>query len=235
MPATFDEFSQNYTDKLDRDLHITGDNSAEFARIKVERMLDAVQRRLGGNLADLSCLDVGCGNGIASQFLRGRLRRVAGVDVSEGMLADGRARYPDVEFTAYDGQRLPYADGEFDVTFAYCVLHHVPPPQMAAFVADMKRVTSPRGLVFIFEHNPINPMTMYIVNRCPYDRDAHLLRMGQTTRFFERAGLDVIERAYYLFFPGPLKVLRPLERWLSWLPLGGQYYVAGRGAEPATA
>ena len=37
----------------------------------------------------------------------------------------------------------------------------------------------------------------------------------------------VLQTGYCLFFPGPLAALRPLEKFLGWLPLGGQYYVAG--------
>lgn len=31
---------------------------------------------------------------------------------------------------------------------------------------------------------------------------------------------------YRVFFPGALRTLGPLERWLAWLPAGAQYYVA---------
>jgi hypothetical protein len=37
------------------------------------------------------------------------------------------------------------------------------------------------------------------------------------------AGLTLARCRYTLFFPKPLKWLRPLERWLGWLPLGAQY------------
>jgi hypothetical protein len=30
-----------------------------------------------------------------------------------------------------------------------------------------------------------------------------------------------------LFFPSQLASLRPMEKYLSWLPLGGQYFVSG--------
>ena len=30
------------------------------------------------------------------------------------------------------------------------------------------------------------------------------------------------------FFPAILKLLRPLEKWLTWFPLGAQYFVVGK-------
>ena len=34
--------------------------------------------------------------------------------------------------------------------------------------------------------------------------------------------------AYRLFFPNILAALRPIERYLAWLPLGAQYYVVSK-------
>jgi len=46
-----------------------------------------------------------------------------------------------------------------------------------------------------------------------------------------RRALAVGSRAdrprYYLFFPRPLRSLRPVESYMNWLALGGHYYVVG--------
>ena len=94
--------------------------------------------------------------------------------------------------------------------------------------AELARVVRPGGLVFVFEHNPWNPVTRAIVRDCPLDRDAVLLTAPETRGLLSRAGLEVVEQRYYLFFPRSLGFLRRFEPWLAWLPLGGQYYVAAR-------
>jgi hypothetical protein len=82
--------------------------------------------------------------------------------------------------------------------------------------------------LFVFEHNPYNPVTRRLVNTCPFDADAVLLARAETVSLLKAAGLEPSAAAYCLFFPQMLAALRPLEAWLGWLPLGGQYFVAGR-------
>jgi hypothetical protein len=57
-------------------------------------------------------------------------------------------------------------------------------------IAEMARVTRPGGMVAIIEHNPLNPVTRHIVSRCPFDRDAVLLRCGTGARLLAGAGLE---------------------------------------------
>ena len=79
----------------------------------------------------------------------------------------------------------------------------------------------------IFEHNPNNPVTRRLVSTCPFDADAVLLPMRETVRRMREAQFGIAEAGYCLFFPGPLAALRPLENFMGWLPLGGQYFVRG--------
>ena len=71
-------------------------------------------------------------------------------------------------------------------------------------------------------------MTQRLVSTCPFDADAVLLGKGETAARLKRAGLEIDKAGYCLFFPGALAALRPLERHLQWLPLGGQYFVSGK-------
>lgn len=225
--AAFDGFAGSYCDILDSDLKLAGEDTDLFARIKVERMLEVCRRELGPS-SSLAFLDVGCGTGVAEPHLHPHAARVVGADISGKMVQAARQRCPEAEFVHHELAGLPFEDGSFDVTFCFCVLHHVPPDQRGAFVSEMHRVTRPGGLLFTFEHNPLNPVTRHIVNRCPFDHDAVLLWKQEACRLFTRARTHLVESKYYLFFPGPLKFLRPLEKALGWLPLGGQYYVVAR-------
>ena len=60
----------------------------------------------------------------------------------------------------------------------------------------------------VFEHNPKNPLTMRVVNRCPFDRDAVLLKSAETVRLFEQAGFEAVERRYILTIPAANRWLR---------------------------
>ena len=86
-------------------------------------------------------------------------------------VASGRNPWADYEAIRAEGP-FPFGEGAFDVSFAVCVLHHVPPPQRLALVSEMARVTRPGGTVAIFEHNPWNPLTRRAVAGGPYSTAA---------------------------------------------------------------
>src|SRR5438046_2832522 len=99
-------------------------------------------------------LEASCGNSIHARRLDCRLGTVSGVDISTAMIERAQAANPRVNYRAYGGSRLPYPDESFDLVFAVCVVHHVPPSSWPRFVNEMARVTRRRGIVAIAEHNP---------------------------------------------------------------------------------
>ena len=107
-----------------------------------------------GELARLprgaAVLDVPCGGGVAFRGVpRGAGLRYAAADLSPLMLARARAearrRGLDVALTHASVDRLPYADGAFDLCVTYNGLHCLPDP--AAAVAEMARVLRPGGVL----------------------------------------------------------------------------------------
>ena len=57
------------------------------------------------------------------------------------------------------------------------------------------------------------------------DADAVLLSTRETVERMRNAHLHIDESSYWLFFPQQLAALRPFEKYLRWLPMGGQYFV----------
>ena len=80
----------------------------------------------------------------------------------------------------------------------------------------------------IFEHNPLNPLTVRAVNTCPFDENAKLVPARTLIRSISSAGWVRSEHCYHLFFPRALARLRPIERHLGWVPFGGQYSARAR-------
>lgn len=76
----------------------------------------------------------------------------------------------------------------------------------------------------VFEHNPFNPVTRYIVGSCPFDANAVLISPWLMSSRLRQAGFEMIEVRFTGFFPRALACLRPMERWLGWAPMGAQYY-----------
>ena len=228
--SEFDAYKNSYRDEVQKAITFTGADVDYCTEAKAAALLEACRRHVGVPPGRLEVLDLGCGVGLTDGYLAAAFGGLWGVDVSADCVAAAARRNAGVHYQAYTGGALPFPDGRFDVVFTICVLHHVAPAAWPQFVAEMGRVVRPGGIAVAFEHNPLNPLTRLAVYRCPFDADAVLLGRRRTAALFARAGLDVIDSRYLLFFPFRCRPLQRLERGLSAVPLGGQYYVVGRQA-----
>ncbi|MEA2503366.1 MAG: hypothetical protein QOG36_409 [Actinomycetota bacterium] len=226
MSIDFDDYAAGYRLAVERSTSFSGRGLDFFTTVKVRLLLELISRHVGGP-AGCALLDVGCGTGVTDEQILPRVGGIVGVDTSEEMVAQAGLRNPAGRYRAYDGCRLPFDSGSFDVVFAICVLHHVPPEGWDGLVAEMLRVTRDGGLACVFEHNPFNPLTRRAVSNCDFDADAVLLTMRRTVAAFIRAGATIEDRRYYLFTPFEGPPFARGERLLRRVPLGGQYVVAG--------
>jgi SAM-dependent methyltransferase len=222
MHTEFDRYGETYEAAVDEAISFAGKEHDFYLEAKARRLLKLARRYLPTGRP--KALDVGCGPGLFDRHL-GSSFELHGVDVSPAMVEHARETNPKASYRVYDGRRLPYDDRELDVTFAVCVLHHVDPPDRPALVAEMARVTRPGGLVAVFEHNPLNPLTRRVVRDCAFDEGVELLGRRELERLYRGAGLELLGTEYLLFFPWRMDAL---ERLLIRLPLGAQYVVAGR-------
>ena len=225
--TAFDAAAGEYRQAVTASISFTGQDVDYFAERKAEHLV----RFVGDGFAaptESSVLDVGCGVGTTDAHLTARFASVDGVDVSAESIEQAVAANPSVRYQVYDGNTLPFADASFDVAFAACVLHHVEPGRRLAFTREMHRVVRPGGVVMVFEHNPVNPLTRYAVGRCELDTGCVLLRPSEVLGLFASAGLQTVERSYISFLPTRRASLLRLERAMRWLPLGGQYLVGAR-------
>lgn len=128
-----------------------------------------------------------------------------------------------------DPLQIPFEDGAFDLVTAVCVYHHVPVAARPVLTGEIQRVLKPGGICCMIEHNPWNPVTRRIVSRTPVDAGAILLRSMEARSLADRAGLRLVEQAYFLYFPGAFyRYLGWMEGSLAKLPLGGQYALFSR-------
>ena len=231
MSIDFDDYAAGYRLAVERSTSFSGKGLDFFTTVKVRLLLELIARHVGGP-GTCALLDVGCGTGVTDEQILPHVAGPVGVDTSEEMITRASLRNPAGRYRAYDGRRLPFGDGSFDVVFAICVLHHVAPEDWDGLVADMLRVTRDGGLACVLEHNPFNPLTRRAVSNCDFDRDAVLLTMRRTVAAFIRAGATIEDRRYYLFTPFESRPVAYSERLLRRLPLGGQYVVAASPGTP---
>ena len=221
LSQLFDAYDANYREVVQSSIDFSGLPHDFFLEAKAQLLGETLRRRLGVARAG-HLLDVGCGVGALHPYLAGLFERISGVDISASCIAQASQRCPKNSY-AVAAPGAPLADGRYDVTLAVCTLHHVPPADWRAFVADMVRVTRPGGLVCVIEHNPLNPLTRLAVSRCPFDVDATLLRSGRCEALLRGAGAQNVETSFFLVLPTRARLARRFEKLLGAIPLGAQY------------
>jgi SAM-dependent methyltransferase len=116
------------------------------------------------------------------------------------------------------------------VDLVYCngVFHHIPPVERAGAVNYILRCLRPGGIFALWENNPWNPGTQYVMHRCDFDRDAVKISPPGAVRMLRSGGFEILRTDYRFFFPRTLSWLRSLEPALAKVPVGGQYQVLAR-------
>ncbi len=226
----FDKYDKNYADTVADSVGIPGLKADFFTRVKADYFIDLLNDNLGGS-TDKDVLDIGCGVGLYHDYLSKNIAGLQGTDVSQACLNTAKRNNPTIAYTPYDGSRLPYDDNSFDAALTICVMHHVPVSSWESFSSEMLRILKPGGIGAVFEHNPLNPLTMRIVNRCPFDEDAVLLKSSKTESLFNGAGFSDVKSRFILSIPPANRILRNIDRCFSRLPFGAQYYTIGRKPE----
>jgi len=218
MKPEFDRYAAEY-DRLLEEALPASDSERYFAEYKVLLLKKRAQGRSIRNV-----LDFGCGTGRSIPFLLKLFpqARVFGFDPSDECLNRARVSFPDARF---ESSVERFAAHSFDLVLAANVFHHIPADQRTSALSSCKNLLAEEGRVGLFEHNPVNPVTRLVFERCVFDRDAHMLPMREAKALARSAGLSICFNAYTLFFPPALRALRPLEPMLSKVPLGAQYYV----------
>lgn len=223
--AEFDKFADEYYDLHQKNIRYSGESPEFFAEYKIKDIFELLMKQ---EKNPRHILDFGAGIGTSVPHFRRFFpdASLTCLDVSEKSLEVGRSRFPGLaDFQSFDGMQIPSPSNAFDLVFAACVFHHIPRSAHFGLLQEWLRILKPGGTAVIFEHNPLNPLTVHAVNTCPFDENAELIRGFLLKEEMQKAGFQSIGLRYRLFIPGALRTLRSLERWLHWCPLGAQYFV----------
>jgi SAM-dependent methyltransferase len=223
--AEFDAMADDYYAQHKANIAITGEEPEYFSEYKIADLSRFVRE---SDAPAARIFDFGSGIGNSLPYFRKHLGQAALScgDVSARSIDIARKRFPGNEDFILIDDAIPLASGSQDIVFSACVFHHIPHELHDHWLRELLRLTRPGGLLAIYEHNPLNPLTVRAVNTCPLDVNARLIHASTLRRRAAAAGWSGARIDYRLFFPAFMKVLRPTEPFLSWLPLGAQYRMA---------
>ena len=179
-------------------------------------------------LEDRRVLEVACGTGRFTVLLAEQGADVVGMDISEAMLEQGRAKAhaagveATLEFMQADAGRLPFPDDHFDSVFAMRFFHLAPDPE--AFIAEMRRVS--REQVFFDTFNRYSARSIYnwalpMGSRLYSRREARELVVGAGLELVDAAHDFVLPYGFYRAIPGWVaRPFRSADTFLGRTPVG---------------
>jgi SAM-dependent methyltransferase len=224
--AYFDQYAQDYDAELAHGLSVSGEDKNYFARGRVAWLAGCLQHL---QKSPKSIIDFGCGTGTAIPFLLDAIggESIVGIDNSSKLLEVARRAQESerVKFRLFD----EYQPGEqADLVFCNGVFHHIPVSERASSMSYIRGLLRPGGLFALWENNPWNPGTLYVMSRIPFDCDAITLTPPETQCLMRAGGLEIVRTDFLFIFPKMLRWLRWIEPMVSKIPLGAQYLVLGR-------
>jgi SAM-dependent methyltransferase len=96
--------------------------------------------------------DLGCGPGHVARYLHERGVQIIGIDLSSVMVEEALRLNPGIEFRQGNMLSLDIKDGAWGGIAAFYSIIHVPRPEIAVALAQMKRVLRPGGLLLLAFH-----------------------------------------------------------------------------------
>ena len=136
--------------------------------------------------------DVACGTGVLADRIQRELHpeQVYGVDMSEGMLREARAKSSEVHWLSGPAEQLPFDDGSLDAVVTTSAFHFFDQP---AAMREFHRVLADGGLVAVTALSARQPLAL---RRLPASRlkPAHNPSPAEMTTLFENAGFTVSEQ-----------------------------------------
>ena len=218
----FDNYADNYNELLKRSTSGIVSDASSIANYKAETLRQVLERD------PQTILDYGCGIGNNLSALREKFQaaKVFGFDISERSLEVAAMASPGCSFIRQD--ELSSHQGQFDVVFVSCVLHHIREEARMEFARTAFDLTKPGGSIVVIEHNIYNPLTRIAVCLCPYDRDAVLIRASKVRELLSKSGFTKASSKYILFAPPSWGETKRIEKLIKHLPLGGQHITSAR-------
>lgn len=213
--SIFDSYIKNYKDITQKNLNFFSKSRNFFYQCKIE----IIKKKI---FLPNKILDFGSGIGLGTKLFLKYFPKseIFAFDVSKKSLNFLKKKIPTINI-----KRDIVFKNRYDLITVFGVFHHIPPIERSKNLKLLFKLLKNNGKIFIFEHNPYNPITRYIVNNCPYDEGVKLIYLNELGELAKKNNFKIIDKGYCLIFPELLGIFRKYEHLTKWLPLGGQYYI----------
>ena len=131
-----------------------------------------------------SALDLGCGTGRSTRFLKDLGLSAGGVDISEAMVAEARRLDPDGQYLTYaPNAPLPFEDKAFGVLLSsWAIVEISAIDALQRFVNEAARVLRKGGTGFIVANTPAFYAGRWVTCEVDFPENAAPLQSGQCVK-----------------------------------------------------
>lgn len=132
--------------------------------------------------------DIACGTGVLSDRIQRELgpAEIYGVDMSDGMLSQARAKSDRVQWLRGPAEQLPFEDGALDAVVTTSAFHFFDQPSA---LREFHRVLAPGGIVAVATLSARQPL--HVPSRW---KPQHNPSAKEMRALFEGAGLTVVDQ-----------------------------------------
>jgi SAM-dependent methyltransferase len=183
--ATYDQVASAYADSFVHEL-----DHKPFDRELLNRFATTVRPTIA---TTAPVCDLGCGPGHVGAFVADLGIDVTGIDLSAGMVAQARRRYPELTFARGDMTSLDLADQSLAGIICFYALIHIPRTKVPLALGEMFRVLAPGAPLLLSVHGGQGTLHAHEMAGQPADLDATLFTLPELRGLVERSGLRVVE------------------------------------------
>lgn len=129
-------------------------------------------------------LDVGCGVGNLTKYIKDKGFKVLGIDLSNNMLKIAKQRFPDIDFQIMDITNIKLPKHSFDALFVAYSLFHIQPSKIEDTMKGFVEILKTNGKIMLILQEgqgetiidePFNPTEKMYINYFTKDSIVNLL------------------------------------------------------------
>ncbi len=229
----FDHYAAEYEQLHKNNIKMSGFKPTFFDEHKIKTIAADYTRSVKSAGGALKILNFGCGIGKSEAFINAYFKncKIDAVDVSKESIQMAKERnkqFNNIAFQQFeDVIELPFQN-KFDIIFVANVFHHIPETLHLHILKQLNLFLAPEGCIYIFEHNPLNPLTVKAFKTCEFDVGCTMIPSKHLKKLCADAAFQKIEINYVLFFPAFLSFLYGIEKYMKFIPFGAQYYLKAK-------
>lgn len=220
--------TKEYEMMLQKTVPLSGEDKQYF----IPGRLQDLCRQLPAGFNPGRILDFGCGIGQTTQYLAELFPSadIIGFDISDKALAHAQKTYGSARISFCNLAGFNRIEA-VDLCYTNGVFHHIIPEERFGAIVRIHQALRPGGYLALFENNPWNLGTRFVMKRTSFDLDAQPLSPLEAKRRLREGGFATLNSRYLFYFPRSLAFLRFLEPFLTRVPLGGQYYILAKSVD----